>query len=250
MAPFQSPNYTQTPNDLFDELLPIMGLAELKVVLCVVRHTFGYHADEAKLSIRRIARMTGLSPKSVMDGSRQAEEHGLIELYTDGNKTTIWKASVSVLPSNTRRVTKVHASVLPTPPLSAVKERKKQSKENNDDDSAAAIKEKTSVLSTLYESNIGAITSLMADFIRNAAITYPQAWFEPAFEIAVKNNVRKWGYVEAVLEGWKLNGFGWSPPHNGNGHGKKTKKEYPAPPEVSDEEAERLRALAREAFGK
>lgn len=122
MSGFQSPNYTQTPNDLFDELLPDMGLAELKVVMCIVRHTFGFHQDETKLSIRTIARYTGLTVKSVMEGAKQAEEHGLIERYTDHNKTTKWRAIVSVVPSSTPRNRKYNAGVSPTTTQLGVKE--------------------------------------------------------------------------------------------------------------------------------
>src|SRR3990172_512854 len=114
MSGFQSPNYTQTPNDLFDELLPDMGLAELKVVMCIVRHTFGYHREEIKISIRTMARFTGLTANSVMEGAKQAEDHGLIERYADGNKTTLWRAIVSVVPTKTRRRGRRDAGVLPT----------------------------------------------------------------------------------------------------------------------------------------
>ena len=129
MTGFQSPNYTQTPNDLFDELLPSLGLAELKVVLCVVRHTFGYHTEEVKLSIREIARFTGLTAKSVMEGAEQAEAHGLIERYQDGKKTTLWRAIVTVIPSNTRSDTRYHRGVLPTTTQVGVKESKEIKKE-------------------------------------------------------------------------------------------------------------------------
>jgi len=125
---FASPNYTQTPNDLFDELLPGMGLAELKVVLAIVRHTFGYHREEIRLSIRDLARFTGMTAKSVMEGAEQAESHRLIERYQNGNKTTLWRAVVSVIPSNTPRNTRYHASVLPSITLVGVKESKETEK--------------------------------------------------------------------------------------------------------------------------
>jgi phage replication O-like protein O len=131
MSGFQSPNYTQTPNDLFDQLLPDLGLAELKVVLCIVRHTFGYHKDNVKLSVRAIARFTGLTAKSVMEGAKQAEEHGLIERRMDGNKTTLWSAIVSVVPTTTRRNTKYNARVLPSETLLGVKERKKDKEDTH-----------------------------------------------------------------------------------------------------------------------
>lgn len=58
----------------------------------------------------------------------------------------------------------------------------------------------------LYEENIGALTPLLSDILREAEKNYPSVWFEEAFEIAVKNNIRNWKYVEAVLTRWKEKG--------------------------------------------
>jgi DnaD/phage-associated family protein len=59
---------------------------------------------------------------------------------------------------------------------------------------------------TLYEQNIGALTPLIADMLREAEKEYPSMWFEEAFEIAVAKNVRNWKYVEAILKRWKEKG--------------------------------------------
>ncbi len=58
----------------------------------------------------------------------------------------------------------------------------------------------------LYEENIGPLTPLISDMLREAEKNYPGAWFEEAFEIAVSRNVRNWRYVEAILTRWKENG--------------------------------------------
>jgi DnaD/phage-associated family protein len=58
----------------------------------------------------------------------------------------------------------------------------------------------------LYEQNIGALTPLLAERLQEAENEYPVAWIESAIEIAVANNVRKWRYVEAILEDWKTKG--------------------------------------------
>lgn len=58
----------------------------------------------------------------------------------------------------------------------------------------------------LYEENIGALTPLLSDMLREAEKNYPSAWFEEAIEIAVKNNIRNWKYVEAILTRWKEKG--------------------------------------------
>lgn len=58
----------------------------------------------------------------------------------------------------------------------------------------------------LYEENIGALTPLLADMLKEAEKNYPSAWFEEAIEIAVSRNIRNWKYIEAILARWKENG--------------------------------------------
>ncbi|HRQ24055.1 MAG TPA: DnaD domain protein [Anaerolineales bacterium] len=58
----------------------------------------------------------------------------------------------------------------------------------------------------LYEENIGPLTPLLSEMLMEAEKTYPGAWFEEAFEIAVSRNVRNWKYIEAILSRWKENG--------------------------------------------
>jgi len=58
----------------------------------------------------------------------------------------------------------------------------------------------------LYEQNIGPLTPLIADELRDAEQTYPLSWIEEAIQVAVENNVRKWRYVHAILERWRQEG--------------------------------------------
>lgn len=58
----------------------------------------------------------------------------------------------------------------------------------------------------LYEENIGPLTPLIADTLREAEKNYPEGWIRQALEIAVQNNVRKWNYVEAILRSWQDGG--------------------------------------------
>jgi DNA replication protein len=59
---------------------------------------------------------------------------------------------------------------------------------------------------TLYEQNIGPLTPMIAERLRDAERTYPARWVEDAIAIAVENNVRKWRYVAAILEDWQTRG--------------------------------------------
>ena len=58
----------------------------------------------------------------------------------------------------------------------------------------------------LYEQNIGPLTPLIADTLRDAEKLYPESWIHQAVEIAVQNNVRKWNYIEAILRSWQDGG--------------------------------------------
>jgi DnaD/phage-associated family protein len=59
---------------------------------------------------------------------------------------------------------------------------------------------------TLYEQNIGMLTPLIVDELREAEETYPDTWIEEAFREAVSLNKRSWKYIRAILERWRTEG--------------------------------------------
>jgi len=58
----------------------------------------------------------------------------------------------------------------------------------------------------LWEQNMGALTPMISEELRDMAETYPAAWIEEAIRVAVKNNVRRLKYVLAVLERMRTEG--------------------------------------------
>ena len=66
----------------------------------------------------------------------------------------------------------------------------------------------------LYEENIGPLTPLIADALKDAEESYSPEWIADVIEIAAKNNKRNWKYCEAILKRWKEEGR----------HGKKDKQ--------------------------
>ena len=121
--------------------------------------------------------------------------------------------------------------------------------EKEEDDEAA--KRRTATFSTLFEQNVGMITPLIADMIRDAVMDYPAAeWYEAAFRIAVKNNARNLNYVLAILKSWKENGFGWTPEFKKNGNGKKKATPPAKKTELTEEQWEETYADADRQFGK
>ncbi len=87
---YASPNYTQVPDELFDEQLPYLSGGELKALLYIIRRTFGFKKDSDAISLRQITegittkdgrvldRGTGLSRKATFQAVQSLEERGLI----------------------------------------------------------------------------------------------------------------------------------------------------------------------------
>jgi len=59
---------------------------------------------------------------------------------------------------------------------------------------------------TLYEQNIGMLTPMIADELRDAEQLYPQTWIRDAIKEAVSLNKRNWRYIAKILERWSAEG--------------------------------------------
>jgi DnaD/phage-associated family protein len=69
-----------------------------------------------------------------------------------------------------------------------------------------ALPDERPPLITLYEQNIGLVTPLLVDELREAEERYPLHWIEDAIREAVHANARSWRYIRKVLERWAANG--------------------------------------------
>ena len=61
-------------------------------------------------------------------------------------------------------------------------------------------------LFAIYEENIGMLTPMLAESIKEAQATYPRDWIEDAIRYAVERNARSWRYISKVLEAWQQEG--------------------------------------------
>ncbi|MDP9357935.1 MAG: replication protein [Chloroflexota bacterium] len=87
---FASPNFTQVPDELFDILMPQLSDAELRVLLYIVRRTFGFKRDRDAISLSQMVsgittregqvldRGTGLSKATVARGLAGLRAKGVI----------------------------------------------------------------------------------------------------------------------------------------------------------------------------
>jgi len=58
----------------------------------------------------------------------------------------------------------------------------------------------------LYEENIGPLTPIVAEELRDAEALYPVEWIEEAFRESALQNKRSWRYAEAILKRWATEG--------------------------------------------
>jgi len=71
--------------------------------------------------------------------------------------------------------------------------------------------EDTPNIFALYEQNVGMLSPMIADELREAEELYPAEWISEAIREAVGLNKRSWRYISRILERWE---------HEGRGHGK------------------------------
>jgi hypothetical protein len=87
---FSAPNYTPVPDDVFDIIAPELTESELRVLLYILRRTFGFKRNSDSISLtqmvegiktrdgRRLDRGAGLSRRGAMAGCAGLVEKGII----------------------------------------------------------------------------------------------------------------------------------------------------------------------------
>lgn len=59
---------------------------------------------------------------------------------------------------------------------------------------------------SLYEQNIGPLTPIISDSLKDLEENYPPDWISKAIQVAVKNSARSLRYIEVVLQNWQEEG--------------------------------------------
>ncbi len=92
-----APNFFQTPNDLVDHWLPHLEGVELKVLLVIMRKTFGWHKIRDRISISQLVQLTGSNRTNVCKAIDSLQAKGIIlkeTVGTVGNEETWYELIV------------------------------------------------------------------------------------------------------------------------------------------------------------
>ncbi len=197
-------SYISLPAIFFSQLVPeINDLAELKVSLHLFwlryrRKGYPRFATLNELLADRTL-LTGLagtggSPEQALrDGLNKAVSRGtllLLNLERDGKREALYfinteqdRIAVARIESGELQLGQALPAKTETPVIVA-----------------------TPNIFQLYEQNVGMITPKLAEELKEAEKTYPASWLEEAFHEAIRQNKRRWSYIEAILKRWAEEG--------------------------------------------
>ena len=180
--------FTQIPDTFFHQLLnQIDDAAELKVTLYFLWHV--QHMDGPYRALRGSdfdTKGLGLSAEEVHSGIENAVKRGtILKLQKE--------AEVFYFLNSPRGRVAAQAFA--------------QGQLHEPAGVASPLLERPNVF-RLYEENIGPLTPLIADTLKDAEETYSPEWIAETIELAVKHNKRSWKYCEAILKRWKEEGRG------------------------------------------
>lgn len=77
---FINNNYTQVPNEIFDDQLSKIGKAELKVLLIIIRRTLGPNKNRDSISFSGFSKLTGLGIRHIKNAIKLLQEKGFIQV--------------------------------------------------------------------------------------------------------------------------------------------------------------------------
>jgi hypothetical protein len=76
---FRSPRYTQVPDEAFDELMAVLTPAEFKVMMYVIRRTFGFKKDSDAISLSQIVSGVRTMDGRVLDRGTGLSKSGAVK---------------------------------------------------------------------------------------------------------------------------------------------------------------------------
>jgi DnaD/phage-associated family protein len=193
----------QVPALFFSELLPLIDdLAELKVTLFCWWALHQKEGDFRYLRLRDFTRVESLMQGLADTDSDMPAETALNDaLQRAVERGTLLCTDVTLNAQNERLF--FMNTVLGRYAVQQLKAGNWKPSENQDD--IEILPERPNAFA-LYEANIGQLTPLIVDEIKDALNDYPEHWIHEAIQLAVENNARRWRYIRTVLERWQKEG--------------------------------------------
>jgi DnaD/phage-associated family protein len=208
MKPFQGfparMNFTPVPNLFLNKLVPeIDDITELKVSLHIMEMLYQRKGYPRFVTMTELLDNPAVA-KSLAGGKGKVEtilrnaldkavqRETFLHLVTeqDGKTGDVYFLNT---PSDRQALARIKSGQIELPGLGTPAE-------------TPATSEEPPNIFALYEDNIGLLTPMIAEELKEAEKLYPAGWIEDAIKEAVSQGVRKWSYIAAILESWLAEG--------------------------------------------
>ena len=198
--------FTSIPNVFFSNLLPqIRDIAELKTTLHIFWSLYGKRGYPRFITYQEL-----LSNRSLMSSLREGEKPP-DEVLGDALEMAVNRGTILHV------VLETDGAPEDVYFLNTESDRQVVDKIRNGEFALAGLKaggqayldvetEPPPDIFTLYEENIGMLTPLVAEELREAEKLYPEDWIGDAIKEAVNLNKRSWRYIARILERWSTEG--------------------------------------------
>jgi DNA replication protein len=197
--PFGRTHLTPIPAAFFSELLPAIDhLGELKVTLFAL-----WFLDQQEGSARFVAYKDFAGDKQLIEGLGTDEEKPDLPLQDALDRTV--QRGILLLGLRAGSPSEDAIFFLNSPRGRAALKAFNQGDwdPTHQGKVPAQLETERPNIFKLYEENIGPLTPLIAETLRDAEKEYPVEWVEEAVRAAVENNARSWRYVDAILRSRK-----------------------------------------------
>ncbi len=197
-------HFTRIPADFFSELLPIVDdLDELKAILYVF-----WRLGEGEGDVRYLRLEDALADLIFLDGlSGEVEVHDQVaqQAFARAAQRGVL-LEIAVKRSQRTETWYFLNSQKGREAVDRLRRGEFTGLVHDIDDVVVGLEKERPNIFLLYEQNIGMITPLLADQLRQAERTYPENWIRDAFSIAVSQNKRTWAYIYRILQNWAEHG--------------------------------------------
>lgn len=158
----------------------------------------------------QLCHLLNVPPTLLKRATEKMVAAGKVSVNGDGIHITKWEHYQGDYVRKQQERARV-ANVTPPPGVSNVTDRGRGRGEERGGEeeisSSSSADAHLAQIVTLYEQNIGAITPMVADELKDIADTDPPGWFEAALKEALDNNARSLRYITVVLVRWRRDGF-------------------------------------------
>ena len=197
-------NFTSIPNIFFSSLLPqINDIHELKVILHILAVLYrkrghprfvaeGELLGDVNL-MSSLKELTESPDEALKKALKSVTERGVI-LHVSMNKAGVSENVYFLNTEDNRQIVeKIHRGEYELSGFKAGEQSYTETDELPD-------------IFALYEQNIGMLTPMIAEELRDAEKVYPESWIRDAIKEATNQNKRKWSYISAILGRWLTEG--------------------------------------------